>query len=99
MVDSDEKDEVDPWYVDSGASTHMTGNRQRFEDFKETINGAKIYLGDDRGFQIKGHGNVLAILSVGNIKHIENVMYVPGINKNLVYVSMITYQNLKVEFF
>ena len=26
MDDSDEKDEADTWYVDSGVSTHMTGN-------------------------------------------------------------------------
>lgn len=35
----------------------------------------------------------------GNIKHIHNVMYVPGIKNNLISVSMIVDQNLKVEFF
>jgi hypothetical protein len=77
----------------------MTGNRQWFEDFKETSSGANIYLGDDRGYQIKGYGNIPVVFPDGNIRHIHNVMYVPGIKKNLISVSTITDQNLKVEFY
>ena len=40
MVDRDENVDVDIWYVDSGASTHMTGNRHWFKDFKEINEGA-----------------------------------------------------------
>jgi hypothetical protein len=35
----------------------------------------------------------------GTVRHIRNVVYVPGIKKNLISVSTITNQNLKVEFF
>jgi hypothetical protein len=35
----------------------------------------------------------------GTVRHIRNVVYVPGIKKNLISVSTITDQNLKVEFF
>jgi hypothetical protein len=38
-------------------------------------------------------------LSNGIVHQIHNVVYVPGIKKNLIYVSTITDQNLKVEFF
>ena len=38
------------------------------------------------------------ILPNGNIKQIYNVMYVPGITKNLIFASMIIDQDLKVEF-
>lgn len=49
----------------------------------------------------KGYGNVPIVLLDGNIKHIQNVMYVPIIKNKikLIFVSMTTYQNLKVEFF
>ena len=99
MVDSDENDEASTWFLDSRASTHMTGNRQWFENFKETSSGSKIYLGDDRGYQIKRYGNLHVIFPNGNIRHIQNEMYVPGIKNNLISVSMITNQNLKVDFF
>jgi len=71
--------EADTWFVDSCASIHMTGNKQWFEDFKETNSGAKIYLGDGRGYQIKCYGNIPVGLPDGNIRHIHNVMYVLGI--------------------
>jgi len=76
-----EDDETKTWFVDPRASTHMTGNRHWFENFKESSSGANIYLGDDGGYQIKGYGNVPVILPDANIRHIQNVMYVLEIKK------------------
>ena len=90
---SAENDEAETWFLDFGASTHMTGNKHWFENFKDTNNGANIYLGDDKGYQIKGYGNIHVILHDGNIRRIKNVMYVPGIKTNMIYVSMITDHN------
>lgn len=68
MADCDENVDVDIQYVDLGASTHMTGNKQWFEDFKEINDGAQIYLGDDRSHQIKGCGKNSVILPNGNVR-------------------------------
>lgn len=70
---SAEDDEAETWFVDSGASTHMIGKKHWFENFKETSSGGNIYLGDDRGYQIKGYGNVPIVFPDGNIRHIQNV--------------------------
>ena len=43
-----ETNDVDAWFVDFGASIHMTCNNNLYINFKETHNGAHIYLGDDR---------------------------------------------------
>eukprot|EP00253_Pinus_taeda_P022914 PITA_22914 len=91
--------EDDIWYVDSGASSHMTGNKEFFDSLEEVINGSKIYLGDDNGYQIKGHGVISVKLPNGKISHLSNVLYVPGIKKNLIYVSMMADQDMHVEFF
>ena len=74
----------------------MTGNKHWLEDFKEMNEGAQSYLGDDRSHQIKGCGKVSVILPDGNIKQIYIVMFVPGITKTLIFVSMITDQDFKV---
>jgi hypothetical protein len=42
-----EIDDSDAWFLDSRASVHMTCNKMWYTDFKETQNGANIYLGDD----------------------------------------------------
>ena len=77
----------------------MTRNIQWFEEFKEINNGAQIYLGDDRSDQIKRCSKIYVILPNGNVRYIHNVMYVPEVTKNLISVSMITDQDLKVENF
>lgn len=74
-----EEDESDIWIVDSGASSHMSGKKQWFRNFKESNTGAKVYLGDNSGYEIKGHGDVLVTLPDGKIRNISDVCYVPGI--------------------
>ena len=91
--------EVETWFVEFEYSTHMIGNKQWFECFKETNNGANIYPGDDRAYQIKGYGDIFVTFPDGNIRHIQNAMYIAGIKKNLIYVSMIVDHKLKVEFY
>jgi len=68
----------------------MTGKKDWFEFLKETSCGSKIYLGDDNGHEIKGYGDIPVKLPSGDIRHLKNVLYVLGIKKNLVCVSMIT---------
>eukprot|EP00253_Pinus_taeda_P010577 PITA_10577 len=92
-------DEDNIWYVDSGASSHMTGKKDFFEFLEESACGSKIYLGDYSGYEIKGCGDIPMKLPGGDIKHLKNVLYVPGIKKNLIYVSMITDQDMHVKFF
>eukprot|EP00253_Pinus_taeda_P025231 PITA_25231 len=77
MAEFDENVDADIWYVDSIASTHMMGNKQWFEYFKEINNGAQIYLGDDRSHQIKGCGKVFVILPNGTVRQIHNVVRTP----------------------
>jgi hypothetical protein len=96
---SAETDDIDAWFVDFGASVHMTCNKMWCTNFKETQNRAIIYLGDDRTHHIKRYEDIHVTLSNGTIRHIRNVVYVPGINKILISVSTIIDQNLKVELF
>jgi hypothetical protein len=95
---STEINESNAWFVDYRASIHMSCNKDWFENYHEKNNGANIYLGDDRSHQIKGYGDVYVTLPNGFVKHIQNVMYVSGIKKNLILVSTITDRDLKVEF-
>jgi hypothetical protein len=96
---SKDTDDVNSRFIDSGASIHMSCNRNWFDTYHENSNGAHIYLGDDRYHEIKGHGYVFVTLPTDEVKQIHNVMYVSGIKKNLISVSTIAYQDLKVEFF
>ncbi|KAD3336125.1 hypothetical protein E3N88_31644 [Mikania micrantha] len=48
----------DMWYLDNGASNHMTGRKEVFADLDQCISGS-VRFGDDSRVQIKGKGTVL----------------------------------------
>ena len=51
-------DHTDLWYLNNGASNHMTGDRSLFQELDEKISG-KIKFGDGSTVQIKGKGSML----------------------------------------
>jgi len=77
----------------------MTGKKDLFEFLEETTCGSKIYLGDDNGYEIKGYGDIHVKLPSGDIRHLRNVLYVPGIKKKFVFISMITDHDMQFKFF
>ena len=82
-----------------GASSHITVKMQWFKNFRESNIAMKVYLGHDTGYVIKGYGDVPFVPPNGNIWNIHDVMYILGIKYNLISISRITDQYLKVELF
>ena len=74
------------WYLDSGCSRHMTGDRSLFKVF-ESKKGGNVTFGDRSKSQIKGKG----IISLPGLLDIENVLYVEGLRVNLLSISQIHY--------
>ena len=46
------------WYIDSGASSHMTGDRDMFAEMSETHLELEVVLGDDTVVRAVGRGTV-----------------------------------------
>lgn len=95
---SAETNDDNAWFIDSGASVHMSCKRDWFDTYHEINNGGHIYLGDNRSHEIKGYGDISVMMPNGQEKQIQNVVYVPGLKKNLISVSTIIDQHLKIEF-
>jgi hypothetical protein len=53
------------WYLDSGASRHMTEARELFNSLTETDSGIHVELGDDAKYAVKGEGTILFQLESG----------------------------------
>lgn len=77
-------DDCNNWFIDSGASIHMSCHRNWFKKIYEKNDGSKIYLGDDSSHDIKGYGDISVQLPNGNAKQLASVMYVRGIKKKLI---------------
>jgi hypothetical protein len=55
---------VVPWYLDTGASNHMIGNRSVFADLDTAITGS-VRFGDNSIVNIKGRGAMLITIRGG----------------------------------
>lgn len=55
----------DMWYLDNGASNHMTGDLQKFRIPDEAITG-RVRFGDGSTVEIKGKGMILFQCKIGD---------------------------------
>ena len=75
------------WYIDSGASSHMTGQKRFLRDLMEGGTRINVELGDDARYQAQGIGTVSFQSESGKPLSFIDVLYAPGLTKNLISVS------------
>ncbi|GJR15519.1 integrase, catalytic region, zinc finger, CCHC-type containing protein [Tanacetum coccineum] len=80
------------WYLDSGCSKHMTGNRSKLMNFVEKFIGT-VRFGNDHFGAIMGYGDYVIGDSV-----ISRVYYVEGHRHNLFSVGQFCNSDLEVAF-
>jgi hypothetical protein len=73
------------WYIDSGYSKHMTGNKSKFLTLSESKS-RNVTFGNNAPGKIKGKGMVS--LSNGKGKY-QDVLFVDGLKHNLLSVSQV----------
>ena len=82
------------WYLDSGCSKHICGNKEWFVDFNGNFR-QQVKLGDDRRMQVEGKGNLRLEID-GIIQVISSVYFVPGLRNNLLSVGQLQQKGLKI---
>jgi hypothetical protein len=88
----------DTWLIDNGASKHMTGQRDILSILTEKNFPQKVTLGDDYQCPIKGVGESIYKLDSGTPMKTKDVLYVPGLTKNLLSISALYKKGLRVAF-
>jgi hypothetical protein len=73
--------------VDSGASNHMTGDKELLSDFKNESFAEQVELVDGKCYKIEGVGSISFRWEFGAMIHVDEVFYVPGLRKNLLLVA------------
>ena len=89
------------WYIDSGATKHMTFEKDLIFDFMKYEQPSKIYLGDNRVIEAYGQGKVrLSCYDESDAVQLtlNKVSYVPDLSKNLLSVSAMTQMGAEVLF-
>ena len=87
------------WLVDSGASKHMTRYKESFFNMSEHDSPHKVKLGDDYQYLIKCSGVSSYKLYYGKSLNMKDVMYVPGLKKNLLSIFALDEKGMRVSFF
>eukprot|EP00253_Pinus_taeda_P036125 PITA_36125 len=86
------------WLIDGGASRNFTGYKEALSNLIEKETNLEIVLGDNSKYPVKGVGNVTIQLNQGNTIHLQEVLYVPDLKKNLVSISAMDDKGHKVAF-
>lgn len=86
---------VDLWYMDTGFSNHLTGNKKWLVDF-DSGKKTKIICADDKYQNVEGMRSVRVTLKNGKIVLIQDVWYVPGMKSNLMSVCQLIEKGFSV---
>jgi hypothetical protein len=88
----------DTWLIDSGASKHMTSQKDILSSLMEKDFPQKVSLGDDYQYLIKGMGESTYKLDSGTPMRMKDVLYVPGLTKNLLSILALDKKGFRVAF-
>ena len=81
------------WYFDSGCSRHMTGEERFLVDIK-SYTSSYVTFGDGVKGQIMGVGKLIS----NSLPKLDNVLFVKRLRVNLISISQLSDQGLKVDF-
>jgi hypothetical protein len=85
------------WLVDSGASRHMTGSHESLTSLSED-SGLQVDLSDNAKCAVKGVGAGSFQLESEKPLRMSDVLYVPGLKKNLLSMSAMEDKGYVVAF-
>ncbi|XP_074293032.1 uncharacterized protein LOC141619924 [Silene latifolia] len=88
----------DNYYMDTGASSHMNSNNGNLVSYSPLSGNRGTVVGNGNTIPIRGVGNTTFPFPAKNI-HLNNVLHVPHLIKNLISVRKFTVDNfVSVEF-
>ncbi|KAF7112444.1 hypothetical protein RHSIM_RhsimUnG0229000 [Rhododendron simsii] len=76
------------WYLDTGSSNHMCGNKSIFSELDESYR-SSVKFGDGSTISVMGKGSVQIQTSKSSHQTISNVFYIPGLKSNLLSVGQL----------
>jgi hypothetical protein len=76
----------------------MTRDQARLSSLNEKKTSYKVELGDKSTYLVERFGQASVKLKTGNNVHLSNVLYVPGLEKNLVSISCLEDRGNRIAF-
>ena len=89
---------VKGWWIDTGATRHICGDKNLFSEYKHMDDGEKLHMGNSSASNVEGKGNVLLKFTSGKVVTLTDVLHVPEIRKNLVSGPILSKKGFKLVF-
>eukprot|EP00253_Pinus_taeda_P002148 PITA_02148 len=86
------------WFLDSGTSFHMTGDKSLFSTLEEKDIQILIAMGNDQKYSVSGVGIVIFQREHGYRLTLTDFKYVPRLKRNLVPIAMLEDRGYDVVF-
>ena len=86
------------WFMDSGASKHITSTKSLFEDLQPAKEGHTVACANTAILPVKGTGSITLTTVSGEPFPLHNCLYVLGIKKSLLSVPTLTRGGHHVAF-
>ena len=86
-VQKEEATNSEIWYLDSGCSNHMSGNKSLFSELNETFR-EHVKLGDNSTVAVMGKGNI-HIHFDKHVCKLTDVFYIPNLKNNLISMGQL----------
>ena len=85
---SKEETHTNLWYLDTGCSNHMCGNKSVFHELDESFCDT-VRFGDNSAVSVMGKGKVSIQTKADSIQSISDVLFVPDLKTNLLSVGQL----------
>ncbi|XP_042385790.1 uncharacterized protein LOC121977270 [Zingiber officinale] len=82
------KGDKDVWYLDNGASNHMTGHHEKFQELDETITG-RVRFGDGSIIEIMGKGTIVFECKNDDRKALHEIYYIIKLCSNIISLGQL----------
>ena len=84
--------------IDSGVSKHMAGYKENLSEVVEKESHLRVVLGDGSNYTMKGFGSTSPQLESNELPHLNDVLYVLGMKRNLVSISSLEDKGYRIKF-
>lgn len=86
------------WYVDSGATCHMTDNKNLLKSY--VVDTPRLFtVANNQKMHSEGHSEVeLLLKGQPEVTKLNEIIFVPGLSTNLISVGKIASKGLEVHF-
>ena len=85
---SSDDERLEGWYLDTGATNHMTGRGDAFAEIDRTVTGT-VRFGDGSVVEIKGVGTIIFAGRNGEHKALSGVYYIPRLKNSIISIGQL----------